>query len=73
MLIDSEERLCVCDLSDVLDMKIPAVSQHLRKLKDAGIVKTEREGTVIYYRISEESHQTISSILLLLPNHKIAL
>ena len=33
LLINAEERLCVCDISDVLQMKIPAVSQHLRKLK----------------------------------------
>ena len=60
------ERLCVCDLSDVLDMKIPAVSQHLRKLKDAGMVVSEREGTTIYYRIAEDTKATIQPLLALI-------
>ncbi len=33
-LLSQEEELCVCDLSDILSMKISAISQHLRKLKD---------------------------------------
>ena len=53
-LIFSENRLCVCDLSDILEMKIPAVSQHLRKLKDLGLVNTHRQGQTIYYSITEE-------------------
>ncbi len=61
-----EERLCVCDLSDVLDMKIPAVSQHLRKLKDAGLVVTQREGTIIYYRIAEDIQATLEPLSALI-------
>lgn len=52
-LLNKEEHLCPCDLSDVLDMSIPAVSQHLRKLKDAGIVETTRDGQVILYSLNE--------------------
>ena len=37
-LLHEEGELCVCDLSDILDMKISAISQHLRKLKDGKIV-----------------------------------
>ena len=51
-LLDKEEHLCPCDLSDILDMSIPAVSQHLRKLKDAGIVETTRAGQVIFYTLN---------------------
>lgn len=51
LLLHKEKKLCVCDLSEVLNMKIPAVSQHLRKLKDASLVYTEREGTVIFYHV----------------------
>jgi len=39
-LLYNEGHLCVCDLSDILEMKSPAVSQHLRKLKD-GIIPTK--------------------------------
>ncbi|SHF37813.1 transcriptional regulator, ArsR family [Fodinibius roseus] len=51
-LLSREEHLCPCDLSDILDMSVPAVSQHLRKLKDGGLVKTERDGQVIFYSLN---------------------
>ena len=37
-LLEEEKELCPCDLSDILGMSIPAVSQHLRKLKDGNII-----------------------------------
>ena len=33
-LIHKEGEMCPCDLSDVLRMKVPAISQHLSKMKD---------------------------------------
>lgn len=54
-LLQEEARLCVCDLGEILEMKIPAISQHLRKLKDADLVQTEREGTTIFYYLTENA------------------
>lgn len=51
-LLNREEHLCPCDLSDILDMSVPAVSQHLRKLKDGGLVETERDGQTILYSLN---------------------
>lgn len=63
LLLQEEGQLCVCDLSDILNMKIPAVSQHLRKLKDTQMVFTQREGTVIYYQLSKGKQQKINALL----------
>ena len=63
LLLQEEGKLCVCDLSDILSMKIPAVSQHLRKLKDTQMVFTQREGTVIYYQLSIGKQQKINALL----------
>jgi ArsR family transcriptional regulator, lead/cadmium/zinc/bismuth-responsive transcriptional repressor len=54
-LLEEEGQLCPCDLSDILGMTIPAVSQHLRKLKDGGIVKTRKDGQTIYYSLTQEN------------------
>jgi ArsR family transcriptional regulator, lead/cadmium/zinc/bismuth-responsive transcriptional repressor len=54
-LLEEEKELCPCDLADILGMSIPAVSQHLRKLKDGNIVETRKEGQTIYYSLSEEN------------------
>ena len=62
-LIQSENRLCVCDLSDILGMTVPAISQHLRKLKDRGIISSERDGTIIYYSLKEEYVELFPNVL----------
>lgn len=55
------ERLCVCDISDIFGMKQSPVSQHLRKLKDAQILFSKREGLLINYYISPEYMKKLSS------------
>lgn len=66
LLLQEEKKLCVCDLGEILKMKTPAISQHLRKLKDTGLVYTEREGTVIFYHISPQLKPTLDTILNLI-------
>lgn len=53
-LLEEENELCPCDLSDILGMSIPAVSQHLRKLRDGNIIESRRVGQTIYYSLKEE-------------------
>ncbi|MBB6325398.1 MULTISPECIES: ArsR/SmtB family transcription factor [Cyclobacteriaceae] len=69
-LLKQENELCPCDLSDILGMTVPAISQHLKKLKDAGIVTTKKSGQTIFYSVEAHSQRIISSVLDLfnLPN-----
>ncbi len=69
-LLFQEEKLCVCDLTDILGMKIPAVSQHLRKLKDAAMVTTRRQGQTIYYSITEEYRYYVEVFFNRMMKHK---
>jgi ArsR family transcriptional regulator, lead/cadmium/zinc/bismuth-responsive transcriptional repressor len=59
LLEEEEGGLCVCDLADILEMSIPAVSQHLRKLKDANIIHPRREGQTIFYSMSKNHLEVI--------------
>lgn len=43
--------ICACDLTTCCDVRQPTVSHHLRVLKEAGVVESERKGTWIYYRL----------------------
>ena len=61
-LLEEENELCPCDLADILDMSIPAISQHLRKLKDSGVVETRRSGQTIFYSITS-THLDILRLL----------
>ncbi|SHH26038.1 transcriptional regulator, ArsR family [Thermosyntropha lipolytica DSM 11003] len=40
----AEKELCVCDLEEIMDISQPRVSQHLKILKQAGLVKERKEG-----------------------------
>ncbi len=50
MAILNEADCCVCELVDILQMSQPAISQHLRKLKDSDLVKEtkRRNGCFIH-------------------------
>jgi ArsR family transcriptional regulator, lead/cadmium/zinc/bismuth-responsive transcriptional repressor len=58
-LLDSEKDLCPCDLSDILRMTIPAISQHLRKMKDGGLIESRKVGQTIFYSIRNEHNKLL--------------
>ncbi|MBL4709179.1 MAG: winged helix-turn-helix transcriptional regulator [Flavobacteriales bacterium] len=53
-LLNSQGKLCVCDLSDILGMSPPAISQHLRKLKDGNVIQNQRVAQTIYYSLDAQ-------------------
>ncbi len=53
-LLYEENELCVCDLSDILNMNISAISQHLRKLKDGNVVDVRKEGQTYFYFVKND-------------------
>jgi len=55
--------VCVCDFVDVLGISQPAVSQHLRKLKEAGIITKRKVGTWKHYRLVEDQTPLMQGIL----------
>ncbi|KUO48763.1 MAG: hypothetical protein APF76_17920 [Desulfitibacter sp. BRH_c19] len=51
----SVQSMCVCELSEVLDMLQPRVSQHLRILKEADLVVENKEGYFTFYSLNQEN------------------
>ena len=56
--LDKSE-LCVCDISALLGMSVSAVSHQLRTLRESDLVRTKREGKVIYYSLADEHVKSI--------------
>ncbi len=44
---------CVINISALVDMSSPAVSHHLRQLKNGGLITSRREGKEVYYRAAD--------------------
>jgi len=55
--------VCVCELVPLFELSQPTVSHHLKKLKDAGIVGSERRGLWAYYYVKPEGLQEVSKWL----------
>lgn len=70
-LLEEENELCPCDLSDILGMSIPAVSQHLRKMKDGNIIEARRSGQTIFYSLKAEQLQLLQPFFKIINNKSI--
>jgi ArsR family transcriptional regulator len=55
--------LCVCDLEACLDITQSKASRHLGVLKQAGLLGVRRDGTWIYYRITDDLNEPTTAIL----------
>jgi ArsR family transcriptional regulator len=51
---EGEEGICVCEFEEVFAMGQSKVSYHVRKLKDAGLVREERRGKWAFYSLDRE-------------------
>ena len=61
--------LCACDFVDVLNVSQPAVSQQLKKLKEAGIIVERPAGTWKHYRLNDVLPPYIQTIIDQLEAH----
>ena len=43
--------ICICDFTAGLELTQPTISHHMAKLKEAGLVESEKRGIWIYYRV----------------------
>ncbi|AZU60619.1 ArsR/SmtB family transcription factor [Neobacillus mesonae] len=46
---------CVCEFVELFKMSQPAISQHLRKLKDAGLVNEQKRGQWVFYSLNRQN------------------
>ncbi len=56
-------KVCVCELTPLFDVGQPTVSHHLKVLRDAGIVASERQGLWAYYYVLPEALEEFTSWL----------
>jgi ArsR family transcriptional regulator len=56
-------KVCVCELVPLFDLSQPTVSHHLKVLREAGIVGSERVGLWAYYYVNLEALESLSAWL----------
>lgn len=70
-LLQEEKELCPCDLADILEMSIPAVSQHLRKLREGNLVEVRKAAQTIYYSLSPRNLQILEPFFAHITCHSL--
>lgn len=55
--------VCVCDLTAAFDLTQPTISHHLKVLREAGIIDSERRGTWVYYRLVPDALESLATLL----------
>ena len=56
-------KVCVCELVPLFDISQPTLSHHLKKLRDGGIVDSERRGLWAYYYVTSDALEELSAWL----------
>jgi ArsR family transcriptional regulator len=56
-------KVCVCELVPLFELSQPTLSHHLKKLRDAGIVDSERRGLWVYYYVEPEALEELAAWL----------
>lgn len=67
LFIKFGESLCVCELTDALKLPQYHISKHLNVIRNSGILKPEREGTWVYYKL-DNSNPDIKDLVKFLKN-----
>jgi ArsR family transcriptional regulator, arsenate/arsenite/antimonite-responsive transcriptional repressor len=55
--------VCVCEITDAFELTGPTISNHLRLLREAGLVDCQRRATWVYYWIVPEQLATLAQFL----------
>ena len=63
VLLKHAGEVCVCELVPLFDLSQPTVSHHLKVLREAGIVGSERRGLWAYYYVNPDSLKELSAWL----------
>ncbi|WP_280302158.1 ArsR/SmtB family transcription factor [Nocardia neocaledoniensis] len=54
---------CVCDISDGVEVSQPTISHHLKVLREAGLLTSERRASWVYYRVVPDAFAKIAGAL----------
>ncbi|EIJ33797.1 metalloregulator ArsR/SmtB family transcription factor [Thiothrix nivea] len=63
MLLVGKEELCVCELTQALELAQPKISRHLAILRESGLLLDRKSGLWVYYRLHPELPQWVEDIM----------
>lgn len=58
-----KQEMCVCDICDMLQIKQPKLSFHLKALRESGLLNTRQQGRWVYYSLNPSQFELVSNYL----------
>jgi ArsR family transcriptional regulator len=55
--------VCMCELTEAFDLSQPTISHHLKILREAGLIGSQRRGTWVYYRLEPATLERMGALL----------
>ena len=52
--LSQADRLCVCDIAQIVGLSLPAVSHHLRVLRELNMARATKEGKMVFYSLADD-------------------
>lgn len=62
LLSQQSEPICVCDITPLFSQNQPTISHHLRLLREAGLIETDKRGIWSYYRVTDEGRNLLLTL-----------
>ncbi len=62
LLAQQESPLCVCDITDQFAQNQPTISHHLKLLREAGLIASEKQGIWAFYWATDEGRRLLSAV-----------
>jgi len=69
LMLLSEEELCVCQLSGILDLSQPKISKHLTKLRLSAVVNDDRREKFVFYSL-DDTNDVLKDIIATIRKHR---
>ena len=63
ILRDADAPVCICDLTATFDLSQPTISHHMARLREAGLVESDKDGKWVYYRLRTDIVAPVKQLL----------
>ncbi|MCL5772299.1 MAG: metalloregulator ArsR/SmtB family transcription factor [Actinobacteria bacterium] len=68
-LLKTKDEICVCELTEIINLSQPTISSHLKKLYEAEIIDFKKEGLWVNYYLNKEMDNEIETLVNLLSKY----
>ncbi len=65
-LLSGQPEVCACDFTGCCDVRQPTISHHLKVLREAGVIESERRGTWVFYHIRPDAAARLERLTAIL-------